>query len=408
MSLTNNVLEFCPGDKVIQVFPAARPLIGVVVGANKVEGKVYVSWNGRVMQVDPEDIQLACGSSFYGISRRASKEENKSVLKIATALSKSGNPIDSDKFQPAFEKSLIAEGVNPEEAQDIVSEYQDAYQKRACMNMIDPVPPMSGETVIILNEGGSKPGYIGVLVGSEGCEAVVDMSSDWSPVSNGCRLVRVPLNAILPVSNPMREAAEGQNPGSSLFNRTASENDQKRIANRAFNLFLGGVKNVDVFQNEDFRAWVQTSCKPDGSIVVSAVVERDGCKDILTERFPIFEMNLCGFNVQNQTDYKNAIQRIKPMIEDCSSAILQYFRESIIPQYIDEQVQESILRDRQAGYKVLPPIPSKYTNLESEGLEGPFRMENGRIVYYDPKEGKYYDRDRDMYLTQEESDDLKN
>ena len=40
----------------------------------------------------------------------------------------------------------------------------------------------------------------------------------------------------------------------------------------------------------------------------------------------------------------------------------------------------------------------KYTDLSDEGLEGPFRMKNGQVLYYDPKEGKYYNRDTDMYV----------
>jgi hypothetical protein len=40
------------------------------------------------------------------------------------------------------------------------------------------------------------------------------------------------------------------------------------------------------------------------------------------------------------------------------------------------------------------------------GLEGPFRFRSGRIVYYDPREGAYYDSDTDMYLSQAEADAL--
>ena len=39
---------------------------------------------------------------------------------------------------------------------------------------------------------------------------------------------------------------------------------------------------------------------------------------------------------------------------------------------------------------------------ERTGLEGPFRMSHGKVVYYDPKEGKYYDPSTDMYLELEE------
>jgi hypothetical protein len=39
-----------------------------------------------------------------------------------------------------------------------------------------------------------------------------------------------------------------------------------------------------------------------------------------------------------------------------------------------------------------PPIP---------GMEGPFQYRNGKILYYDPREGKYYDRKTDMYVFEE-------
>lgn len=52
------------------------------------------------------------------------------------------------------------------------------------------------------------------------------------------------------------------------------------------------------------------------------------------------------------------------------------------------------------GYKIMPPMDPKYT--ERDGLEGPFTTLSGKVVYYDPKEGSYYDPDTDMYLSYEE------
>lgn len=47
----------------------------------------------------------------------------------------------------------------------------------------------------------------------------------------------------------------------------------------------------------------------------------------------------------------------------------------------------------------LSPIDSEeYPNREREGLEGPFRYKNGKIFYYDTKEGKYYDSKTDLYV----------
>jgi len=49
------------------------------------------------------------------------------------------------------------------------------------------------------------------------------------------------------------------------------------------------------------------------------------------------------------------------------------------------------------GYRVLPNYDKeRYT--ERPGLEGPMRARNGKVVYYDPREGSYYDPDTDMYI----------
>ena len=53
------------------------------------------------------------------------------------------------------------------------------------------------------------------------------------------------------------------------------------------------------------------------------------------------------------------------------------------------------------GWSYLPPIDNeKYQ--ERDGLEGPIQTKSGKVVYYDPKEGSYYDPDTDMYMTYDE------
>jgi hypothetical protein len=42
-----------------------------------------------------------------------------------------------------------------------------------------------------------------------------------------------------------------------------------------------------------------------------------------------------------------------------------------------------------------------------KGLEGPFNF-SGRVLYYDPKEGSYYDPTTDFYVSREEMDYLNN
>ena len=50
------------------------------------------------------------------------------------------------------------------------------------------------------------------------------------------------------------------------------------------------------------------------------------------------------------------------------------------------------------GYMVLPAMDrNKYTPMR--GMEGPFPTFSGKVLYYDPKAGMYYDRDSDMYLS---------
>jgi len=58
------------------------------------------------------------------------------------------------------------------------------------------------------------------------------------------------------------------------------------------------------------------------------------------------------------------------------------------------------MKNLQEGYKIMPPMDPKYT--ERSGLEGPFTTLSGKVVYYDPKEGSYYDPDTDMYMSYDE------
>lgn len=41
-----------------------------------------------------------------------------------------------------------------------------------------------------------------------------------------------------------------------------------------------------------------------------------------------------------------------------------------------------------------------------KGLEGPFYFATGRVLYYDTKEGQYYDPTTDFYVPQDEVNDL--
>ena len=60
------------------------------------------------------------------------------------------------------------------------------------------------------------------------------------------------------------------------------------------------------------------------------------------------------------------------------------------------------------GYKVIADrfetdmMRQKYG--PRKGLEGPFMYASGRVLYYDPREGRYWDPRTDFYVSNEEMD----
>lgn len=42
-----------------------------------------------------------------------------------------------------------------------------------------------------------------------------------------------------------------------------------------------------------------------------------------------------------------------------------------------------------------------------KGLEGPFHYPNGQVLYYDPREGQYYDPTTDFYVPNEDVAELQ-
>jgi hypothetical protein len=57
------------------------------------------------------------------------------------------------------------------------------------------------------------------------------------------------------------------------------------------------------------------------------------------------------------------------------------------------------------GYKVFEVDHMREKYGPREGLEGPFNF-FGRVLYYDAKEGAYWDPKTDFYVSQEEMDTL--
>jgi hypothetical protein len=59
-------------------------------------------------------------------------------------------------------------------------------------------------------------------------------------------------------------------------------------------------------------------------------------------------------------------------------------------------------KERDMGYKILNTVDMMRDRYGPRaGLEGPYNF-NGRVLYYDPKEGKYYDPTTDFYVSHSE------
>ena len=97
---------------------------------------------------------------------------------------------------------------------------------------------------------------------------------------------------------------------------------------------------------------------------------------------------------------------LKPMI-NMDPKTMRIYAKNIIKKYPHMSSSVKAMLPVKEGYKVLPNIDKeRYTELP--GLEGPFQTMSGKPIYYDPKEGAYYDRDTDMYLTYDEFKALDN
>lgn len=60
------------------------------------------------------------------------------------------------------------------------------------------------------------------------------------------------------------------------------------------------------------------------------------------------------------------------------------------------------------GYRVMDTVDMMRDKYGArKGLEGPFNF-SGRVLYYDPKEGQYYDPRTDFYVEQAEMDMINN
>jgi hypothetical protein len=59
------------------------------------------------------------------------------------------------------------------------------------------------------------------------------------------------------------------------------------------------------------------------------------------------------------------------------------------------------------GYRILGKTEDVFKGYgPRKGLEGPFVYPNGQILYYDPREGQYWNPQTDFYMSNEDMDNL--
>jgi len=201
-SLTGLVQEFRPGQRVISVYPHPSPKEGVVTGVNPVEGKIYVSWDGRIRQHDPEEVQHSRYTSFYNMHSGLDS-------KIA------GRELEKDSFARTAlaVQGWIGSGANSKELKDWLTDYncysQDnekfvRYARREVKTIVASDPRMinEGDVVVLLTANGRKPGTVGICTAlSEDGMAVVQLDTAWSNHPESAKIAQVPLCMLVPVEN---------------------------------------------------------------------------------------------------------------------------------------------------------------------------------------------------------------
>jgi hypothetical protein len=74
----------------------------------------------------------------------------------------------------------------------------------------------------------------------------------------------------------------------------------------------------------------------------------------------------------------------------------EYFSKGEVKlQETEQEFHERVIKHKELDSK-------QYPDLSNSGLEGPYSDLNGKVYYYDSREGMFYDPDSDVYITQSE------
>ena len=159
--------------------------------------------------------------------------------------------------------------------------------------------------------------------------------------------------------------------------RSASLNDSaNEITERAVQKLQQLRRHMECMSKQKYyEAWMETQADSTPSLI-----ELDDAT---------FESYKNTFTVSK---FDEALAEVFPILH----AIMQEANELKLDEYVGESQADE-------GYHELPPMDTDRYQ-ERDGLEGPFRAKNGKVVYYDPREGRYYDPDTDIYIDHDEWD----
>lgn len=205
------------------------------------------------------------------------------------------------------------------------------------------------------------------------------------------------------------------------YNHIPSMEDRLFIAETYFTKTTNLTESNDGPQREYFDALTEMSEDPAAGnkyiCTVLGLVNNKLLNLQHTEVITFIERDSEGYKVKNK---QGNISTYPPLHEGNAMVISTFFFSSKAAydkfktavslkfNHIFEGKSENReLWDRINSRGTVPSIDrERYTDLSHEGLEGPYRMKTGKVLYYDAKAGKYYDRDSDMYVSNEDMDEI--
>ena len=136
------------------------------------------------------------------------------------------------------------------------------------------------------------------------------------------------------------------------------------------------------------------------SVVTEGVLDSDD-DDGFMARSQLYFMARDAIQLHGMIDDRDDLEPwVQSKISQSAEAIDAVRRYT---EYNSMKQQPEMEPEMDEGYTILPPM-DKEKYQARDGLEGPIPTKSGKVLYYDPKAGKYYDPDTDTYI---EYDDWK-